>query len=450
MAKIRKLDIDNTGGYKRRQKRWLVRYKSISGYSVRHVVRVSPEEAARREAEAKKAARAKKAAEARAAKAAARAAARREAGEKAARERKNRLADTQSVERTIVQAQRRAAGSKAVMPPHGGVHTAKHRRPGLLKRIGDADWVVIGICLFVVFSVVFLYNAFRGNRAVSASTAEDIRENITYIETTQTASPEEIEESVNRLEELSHPAADTGETPQAKYMRLMSDSVVVGDSLTEGLTVYGWLSDGQVFSEIGASLIGSGDMFKKAAALHPKNAFFAFGMNDMGNYGKDPSGFIKRYNELLDEFVKDSPKTRIFICSISVPTEGAIRGNRSIGYYKEYNEALKKMAADRNVTWVDSTSIFIEHPELYAGDGIHAQPSYYPYWLDNMIKATTVKPGAGKDAKDKAAKDSKDKNSTDSKDSKDSKDNKDSKEKQDNQDSKDNKDDKTDKETKDD
>ena len=27
-----------------------------------------------------------------------------------------------------------------------------------------------------------------------------------------------------------------------------------------------------------------------------------------------------------------------------------------------------------------------KHPELYAGDGIHAQATYYPYWLDRMIE----------------------------------------------------------------
>ena len=251
------------------------------------------------------------------------------------------------------------------------------------------DWVVVGICVFTVFFGVFMYNILRGNHPVAVS-GEEIDGNITYIERTQTASTEEIEESVSLLNDLDAGPRE-GESERARYMRLMGDAVVVGDSLTEGLTVYGWLSDGQVFSTIGASVVNADDMFDKAAALHPKYAFFAFGMNDMGNYRGNPEPFIERYNELLDRFVAESPKTRVFICSISVPRDSAIRRNRSIGHYEEFNDALRQMAKDRGITFVDSTSIFVDHPELYAGDGIHAQPSYYPYWLDNMIRAAGLR-----------------------------------------------------------
>ena len=78
-----------------------------------------------------------------------------------------------------------------------------------------------------------------------------------------------------------------GQSNKARYMSKFKGSIVVGDSVTEGLSVYGWLSDDQVFSKIGSSVMTGDDLFSSAAGTYPSTAFFAFGMNDMGNYRGD-------------------------------------------------------------------------------------------------------------------------------------------------------------------
>lgn len=183
---------------------------------------------------------------------------------------------------------------------------------------------------------------------------------------------------------------DAAKSVKARYMQKFKGSVVVGDSLTEGLSVYGFLSDQQVFSKIGASVVYGDDMFDQAAGVKPRNAFFAFGMNDMGNFSGDADKFAARYEELITDFRKKSPKTKIYVCSISTPNREAIAGNSSIGHYKEFNKAIRKMCKRMKLPYIDTSAILPDHPELYAPDGIHADPSYYPMWLDMMREAAGI------------------------------------------------------------
>jgi lysophospholipase L1-like esterase len=126
-------------------------------------------------------------------------------------------------------------------------------------------------------------------------------------------------------------------------------------------------------------------MFKSAAATYPRFAFFSFGMNDMGNYRGNAGSFIAKYEKLLKAFKKTSPKTRLFINGISTPSNDALGHNKSLKNYKKFNQALRKMCGDMNITYIDNSYILEENPKLYAGDGIHVNTGYYPLWLNNMI-----------------------------------------------------------------
>ena len=78
------------------------------------------------------------------------------------------------------------------------------------------------------------------------------------------------------------------------------------------------------------------------------------------------------------------------MCSISTPSQDAIKSNSSIGNYKKFNKALERMCNKEGYIFVNDTAILQDHPELYAGDGIHASPEYYPLWMDEMAKAAQL------------------------------------------------------------
>jgi hypothetical protein len=236
----------------------------------------------------------------------------------------------------------------------------------------------------IIFAIAVIFNCCR-SYASGGLDDKLMKKNRAEVKALQTAVVADVESAVNALDKANE--VDSTASQRIRYQRMFSSSVILGDSLTEGLTVYNWLTEATVFAQVGGSVVYGEENFQKAASTYPKYAFFAFGMNDMGNYSGDASAFIEQYTKLLKGFQKTSPKTRILVNSISTPTEDAIKDNSSIGHYKEFNEAIKQMCKDNNYTYIDISEILPSHPDLYAGDGIHADPSYYPVWMDKMIES---------------------------------------------------------------
>ena len=242
----------------------------------------------------------------------------------------------------------------------------------------------IVVVLIAAFLVLVLFNLFRPNTKAKVD-VEEMTANVQMLDEIQTADVDKIEERVRILD--TRDARRNTEGMKILYRKMFSSSVILGDSLTEGLSVYGWLPKSVVFSKVGGSIIYGDALFDKAAKLHPKYAFFAYGMNDMGNYGGNAKNFIDKYSKLLKKFKKKSPKTVIAVNSISTPTKAARKGNKSIRNYKKFNKAIKKMCKKEHYIYIDITDILPAHPQWYAGDGIHAAPAYYPLWMDRMIES---------------------------------------------------------------
>ncbi|MDD5824031.1 MAG: GDSL-type esterase/lipase family protein [Firmicutes bacterium] len=244
--------------------------------------------------------------------------------------------------------------------------------------------IAIGVVL-AAFLLLVVFNLVRGYSKADVD-SDEINANLTAIEQLQTAEVAEIEKAVETLDRANQ--VDSSASKKIRYRRAFSKAIVLGDSLTEGLTVYDWLTHSQVSAKVGGSIVYADQQFQTAAKTFPEYAFFAFGMNDMGNYGGDEVAFVKKYKSLLKAFSETSTDTTICVCSISTPTAGAIKGNKSISHYIKFNKAIEKMCEDEGYIYVDIADILPKHPELYAGDGIHAAPSYYPLWMDRMIEVS--------------------------------------------------------------
>lgn len=160
--------------------------------------------------------------------------------------------------------------------------------------------------------------------------------------------------------------------------------VVIGDSVTEGLSAYGHLDEDKVFSKIGGSVLNSEDELLQAAATAPEAAFFSFGANEMGMFSGDEELFTSRYQEFIEKFMELSPSTKIYVNSISKPSESRIGSGGYFYKWQDFNQAIEEMCGRIGAEYIDNTYILIEHPDLYAGDGIHVSSDYYPYWLMHM------------------------------------------------------------------
>jgi len=245
---------------------------------------------------------------------------------------------------------------------------------------------LIFLIILLVLALIFIFNCFRHNSSADYSD-NSVKGNLSTITTFNFSKVATIEDQVKALDKTSSANVFNGKDSlsKAQYQKIFNTSVVLGDSITEGLSAYGYLNSDQVFCKIGGSILNGDSMFKSAAATYPRFAFFSFGMNDMGNYRGNADNFISKYEKLLKNFKKTSPKTRFFINSISTPSDEALSHNKSLKNYKKFNQALRKMCSSMNITYIDNSYILDENSKLYAGDGIHVNTGYYPLWLNNMI-----------------------------------------------------------------
>ncbi|MGL5068144.1 MAG: GDSL-type esterase/lipase family protein [Sarcina sp.] len=170
---------------------------------------------------------------------------------------------------------------------------------------------------------------------------------------------------------------------QTNYKDVFSNSVIMGDSQTQGLTIYGFLDTTSV---IGVKGGGISDATTKnmdiLSNLSPSNVFTLYGMNDILNYQSNIDGFINDYSILIKKIKVTLPDSKIFVNSI-LPVEAKVTSSRPI--YKQidaYNVALKAMCNDLSITYVDSHKILLDNPTLFEGDGMHLKPSFYNNWLD--------------------------------------------------------------------
>ena len=242
------------------------------------------------------------------------------------------------------------------------------------------------VFILIVTSVFFLIHFLNWNRDAAVND-KTVNKNLDIINSFDYSDVNTVETAIQTLEANEEKFAFDATKPMtsAQYKQIFKGNIVIGDSITEGLVVYGYLTEESVFCEIGASLATGDYLFSKAASVYPEKAIFAFGMNDILNYSGKTEPFIERYTEVIDQFQKDSPDTEIFINSISIPGEEAIADKPNLGKYEEFNEALITMCNDLGIGYIDSTDILRENPDLYEGDGIHVSSAYYPLWINNMI-----------------------------------------------------------------
>ena len=262
------------------------------------------------------------------------------------------------------------------------------RRDGVKRRYRINIRAAIVLAFAVILAAIFLVDLARHNHDAAVKD-EEIAENIQTISAFNFGSVVDVDALLTEIDneraalaaQLAAIEADEAENGP-NYRRIFSGCAILGDSITEGLSVYGFLGEDIVFSGIGAGI--SSDRFLSVASIYPKCAFFSYGMNDMGNYGGDAQAFIADYEQCIKDFMAATPDTRVFINSISLPDDYAIANQPVLGNYRAFNSEIEAMCSRLGITYIDTTYILRNDPDLYAGDGIHVSSTYYPIWMNLM------------------------------------------------------------------
>lgn len=169
-----------------------------------------------------------------------------------------------------------------------------------------------------------------------------------------------------------------------------ANSMILGDSISEGLYGYEHLSAALVNAEKGIGVVapdqtGLTDMINQVIAANPQKVFIALGMNDVVAAGGDAEVFVQAYREVVDKLKEGLPKAEIYANSVIPPSTVAIENDERYAKVPEYNARLSEMCQEEGITFIDNTGLARE--EYYEADGIHMKSDYYSEWLNQMAEA---------------------------------------------------------------
>jgi lysophospholipase L1-like esterase len=177
------------------------------------------------------------------------------------------------------------------------------------------------------------------------------------------------------------------------------ETVIIGDSLTHGLYLYGKMREPTYLFSTGMSTsnalsksfeTNSGKKLKLIDALSGedyKAVYILLGINELGS---DVEAYSTRYGKLIDKIKETLPDATIYIESV-LPVSKK-KSNSGGSFTKanvlKFNDALMKLAEDKEVEYLDVYAIFADEdgylPPDSTWDGVHLNTKYYAVWAKHL------------------------------------------------------------------
>ena len=215
------------------------------------------------------------------------------------------------------------------------------------------------------------------------SSGADTEEGIAYIKAAEAEDITVIEQKIAQLE-----SQDGGEEDTRSAKEKFASSVVMGDSITEGLVEYDVLSASSVVSKIGVHLDELDDQVAQVKELNPQVIFLTFGMNDIIENGEDTERFRSDYEALVKQIQEEVPDAHIFVNSIFPVLDTAVENEPALERISEYNTVLSEMCTKLQIGFIDNTELVSD--QYYEEDGIHFKAEFYPLWADRMAEVASL------------------------------------------------------------
>jgi len=220
---------------------------------------------------------------------------------------------------------------------------------------------------------------------IVTTTRASIAHGLAILISTENADMTAIENRIQRLEERERLEryGIEGERVEERSMReVFSTSVIMGDSIAEAFSAYNMLHGSSVVAGLGARLDAVEGDIAQVVAINPQFLFLSYGRNDIIMTNGDIELFLTYYEALLNRLHLELPGTRIFVNAIFPVHPDVVETNPMLAYIDDYNQALRRLCEQRQVTFIDNSSWV--QPDYFAEDGIHFQYHFYQMWLNRM------------------------------------------------------------------
>ena len=194
------------------------------------------------------------------------------------------------------------------------------------------------------------------------------------------------------------PVTSTGGGNDGGYGERFAHAVFVGDSLTHGMSQYGYVDESQVLAKDGMTIeqamddtietdYGDITILEGLGTIRPDTVYVMLGTNGVSFLDSDV--MIEQYSELMDDFEGMLPDATYCVMSIPPVSKGKEKSANPIynDEIDEYNAKLKALAADRDWTFIDLNG-FLKNDEgvmpddYVVSDGMHLNKETYPMVLD--------------------------------------------------------------------
>lgn len=253
----------------------------------------------------------------------------------------------------------------------------------------------IGVLFVALLVGVFFVKTSANNITVTANQeTKDGIETVSELEKKDVAKVQqkfkEREEKKAKEEEKSNGNA-TSATSENNYKVIFKSTVFMGDSLTQPLSLYGFLDNTSVVAEKGRNIDKALADLDRVVNLCPSTVVMFFGMNDLGYYD-NIEDYITKYKELISELRKKITDVELVILSPTYITEQAALTTTFLSSDRidKSNELLKDMCKKEKITYIDIRDIQTNNPNMFEPDGIHLVGSFYPLMLDKIISEMKV------------------------------------------------------------
>ena len=132
------------------------------------------------------------------------------------------------------------------------------------------------------------------------------------------------------------------------------NALIMGDSLAEAFGDYQLVSSSNLLATRGRRTDNIDQEIATAISLAPRTIFLSYGMNDLEYCRGNAQRFIRQYKKQIHKLKEALPDTKIFINSLIPMDAAAIAQVPVYARYKEFNEALKQMCEEEQITYIDT------------------------------------------------------------------------------------------------
>lgn len=233
--------------------------------------------------------------------------------------------------------------------------------------------------------------------APASSSQEDLQSSSSAQESTVEPTPTPEASSNVSSEENDENSTDDKKTANTSNS-CFENSAFVGNSMLEDLDMFGIIDNADFYAKTGLTVTtvftestvdGSSPIMDEVVAGNYDKVFLMFGLNELGWSYSDV--FVEDYEKIIDTLRDANPDVEIYVQSLfPVSKERSDKNLYGVTNERieEYNQMLKDMAEEKDVTYVDVHAAMVTEDGALADgaspDGVHPNMEYCETWVQYL------------------------------------------------------------------